>query len=563
MRIHIVLLGGLLACGGSEPRLVIEPADLTVTIIDDVAVTQPYKVRLQSANGGSIDVTGEATFSMVNPAYGTFAGATLSVTGQGAGPTRVLATARGVNGDTGLTVHVKKTIVDPAAPPDAAGLFDRAVDDPSRAPVIVYPPDRILVPPNLGQFDVHWNNGPSFADLFEVAMENTYVDIRIYTRGLDPSAPYWTVFAPDSWYPIASSREQLALRVTGLDTTRPASKGTAKVQHVDVTNENTQGGIYYWTSSGAAGIWRYDVGTPNVAPAPYFADDARPSDCMGCHTLSRDGTKMAVTLDGATGRGAVFNVADRKPMFAYDVAAPLRWDFAAFDSRATRLVTVEDGQMYLRGLDGTALAGPLPPQAPGRFSTHPEISPDDRYLVNVEYTEGGDWEAYGGSIVIRSFNAAAGSFDAPRVLVPYAPGSAAYYPSFSPDGEWIVFTRTSDYSYNEPTAQTWLIKTDGSRPPIQLSAANLTGDLTNSWARWVPFAQTFGTDEEPLFYLTFSSQRAFGVRIPGGGRPQIWMTPVFPARAAAGQDPSGNAFRVPFQDVETNNHIAQWTEAVQ
>jgi hypothetical protein len=64
-----------------------------------------------------------------------------------------------------------------------------------------------------------------------------------------------------------------------------------------------------------------------------------------------------------------------------------------------------------------------------------------------------------------------------------------------------------------------------------------------------------------MFYLTFSSKRAFGVRL-AGGRPQIWMTPVFPARAAAGGDPSGKAFRVPFQDLATSNHIAQWTQAV-
>jgi hypothetical protein len=65
-----------------------------------------------------------------------------------------------------------------------------------------------------------------------------------------------------------------------------------------------------------------------------------------------------------------------------------------------------------------------------------------------------------------------------------------------------------------------------------------------------------------MFYLTFSSQRPFGVRIPSGGRPQIWMTPFFPDRATLGQDPSGNAFRVPFQAVDTSNHIAQWTNAV-
>jgi hypothetical protein len=562
MRIHVALLGVLVACGDSRPQLIIEPANLTVTIINGAVVTQPYTAHLSYGTGPGIDVTSEAVFSMAHTAYGAFSGATLSVTGQGAGPTLVRASARGVTGDADLVVHVKKTVIDPEAPPDAAALFDRAVEDPALAPVIVYPPDRILVPPNLGQFDVHWNNGPMFADLFEVVMQNPYVDVRIYTRGLDVNAPYWTVFPPDTWYPIASSREQLALRVAGLHTSSPASKGTAKLQHVDVTNEDTQGGIYYWTSSGAAGIWRYDVGTPEIPPEPYFADDARPSGCMGCHTLSRDGTKMAVTLDGATGRGAVFNVSDRRPLTSND-AGQLRWDFAAFDAAATRLVTVESGQLFLRKLDGAQLAGPLPPLSPGGFSTHPEISPDDRHLVNVEYTGGSDWAAYGGSIVIRTFNAAAGTFEAPRVLVPYAPGSAAYYPSFSPDGEWVVFSRTADYSYNEPSAQTWLVKTDGSQPPIQLAAANLTGSLTNSWARWVPFEQTFGPDGQPLFYLTFSSQRPFGVRIPGGGIPQIWMTPVFPERAAKGQDPSGNAFRVPFQEVDTNNHIAQWTEALQ
>ena len=40
------------------------------------------------------------------------------------------------------------------------------------------------------------------------------------------------------------------------------------------------------------------------------------------------------------------------------------------------------------------------------------------------------------------------------------------------------------------------------------------------------------------------------------------MTPFFPARAAAGQDPSGPAFRLPFQNLTDNNHIAQWTETV-
>jgi hypothetical protein len=208
------------------------------------------------------------------------------------------------------------------------------------------------------------------------------------------------------------------------------------------------------------------------------------------------------------------------------------------------------------------LAGPLPPVTAGYLATHPEVSPDNTRLVSVEFTGGYAAQAYNGSIVTRSFDAASNTFGAPSILVPAAVGVTNWYPSFSPDGAWIGFTRTTGYSYNDATAETWLVKADGSQPPVQLAATNLTGNLTNSWARWVPFGQTFGPNNDKLFYLTFSTQRPFGVRIPGGGRPQIWMTPVFPARAAAGQDPSGNAFRVPFQDVNTSNHIAQWTKSV-
>jgi len=47
-----------------------------------------------------------------------------------------------------------------------------------------------------------------------------------------------------------------------------------------------------------------------------------------------------------------------------------------------------------------------------------------------------------------------------------------------------------------------------------------------------------------------------------GADKQIWMAPFFPDKANGGMDPSGPAFRMPFQDFATSNHIAQWTQAV-
>jgi hypothetical protein len=548
--------------GPDLPTIRVEPPDVTVTVVNGATIAKAYTATLVQPDGTESDISTQAQFSLRDARYGSFASAMLSITGQGAGPTRVIASFNGVTGDTGLTVYVKQTLVDPDVDPGTPGMFEGAADDPALAPQIAYPLDRILVPPNLGQFDVHWR--ATTADVFELQMSNQYLDIKRYTNGDDPNQPFWTVFQPAQWYPIASSREQLALKVTGMSSSMPGKKGTAPVQHVDVTNEDAQGGIYYWSTSGQPGIWRYDVGKPENPPTEYFPANMRPGNagCMGCHSLSRDGTKLALTLDGAGGRGTVVDVANRGLLVPVE-GTPMYWDFAVFDSAAAKLLAIQNGEMYLRGLDGAQIAGPLPSLS-GSPATHPEFSPDNKKLANVEYTGGQDYYAYGGTIVVRSYDAAAGTFGAPTVLVAADPnlGFNNYYPSWSPDGEWIAFTRSSGSSYDDGSAQTWVVKADGSQPPVQLTTANLGASLTNSWARWVPFPQTFGAGNQKLFYLTFSTKREFGVRVPFVGRPQIWMTPFFPERAAMGMDPSGPTFRVPFQDVNTSNHIAQWTQAV-
>jgi hypothetical protein len=134
----------------------------------------------------------------------------------------------------------------------------------------------------------------------------------------------------------------------------------------------------------------------------------------------------------------------------------------------------------------------------------------------------------------------------------------------------VLFNRSdSGTSYNSLDATLWVVRADGTAPPIQLSAFNqAAGGLTNSWGRWAPFAQTVGPNNDPIFWITMSSKRDFGVRrlnsadAEANKTPQIWMAPFFTARAAARQDPTTPAFRMPFQNLTSNNHIAQWTERV-
>jgi hypothetical protein len=89
-------------------------------------------------------------------------------------------------------------------------------------------------------------------------------------------------------------------------------------------------------------------------------------------------------------------------------------------------------------------------------------------------------------------------------------------------------------------------------------------EVQNSFPKWAPF--TFQRDSEfasALQWITFSSSRRYGLRTaPDPSYTLIWMAAVEPGKALGGADPSWPAFALPFQDVTTDNHTAQWAEAI-
>ena len=91
-----------------------------------------------------------------------------------------------------------------------------------------------------------------------------------------------------------------------------------------------------------------------------------------------------------------------------------------------------------------------------------------------------------------------------------------------------------------------------------LTLANQEGG--NSWPKWSPFIQMHRG--RTILWLTFSSRRAYGWRLNAGQTAQIWMAAFDPEKALAGEEPSYAAFWLPFQDIATGNHIAQWVPTV-
>lgn len=544
-------------------EIVISPSGFEARVVGDAAVLHDFTAKLVAPDGSARDVTSEVSFSLADSRFGRFHGNQLTVAGGGAGPTQVVATLGMQRGTAPLTVFVTG-IRNQGAPDATPVLFDSATPASGCAPTVAYPADQTLVPANLGSLDVHWTDATS--DVYRVHVHNTYVDLTYFMPRNPISGDLQWFIVDTDWPVFETSHANIAVEVAGMSSAAPTTKCEAASRTVNVTRDRALGGVYYWSTdwvARAAGLTgqdvvRYDLAKPAIAPAPMFTDATRPSACVGCHALSRDGKRIAMTLDSANGRGSVVDLPTNRELMPAGASAP-RWSTAVFNHDGSKLVAVQDGQMRLiTATSGETLA--TLPNTAGTIAGNPEFSPDGTRFVNVESTGTDDWAFGNASIVVRSFDNTTNTFGPAQVLMPFdaVDGMQSYYPSWSPDGQWLAVTRSPfGNSYANPDATIWVVKADGTVPWIELPT---TQGVMDSWARWMPYPSALG--DEKVYFLTFSSTRSFGTRIPDGGLPQIWVAPFFPGRALAGAPASAPAYRAPFQSIYASNHNAQWAAGV-
>jgi len=589
----------LVACGPhtgtgndiSKATLTIDPPTSMLLITNGAAATEAFTATLTFPDGHKQDVTADSTFA-IDTEYGTFSAATLTM--QVAGKTTVFGTYMDKMATAEVIAQLKDIRVEPGVDPNAPGWFTMP-EDPLRAPTVVYPPADVIMPRNVGDFEVHWTDASS-NDTFEISLKTNYADVRAYVKGGNGAGggpdPSYMSFLASEWGAAVGTEILVQLQVRGVDSANPTKVGSATPRMVNLSNETMNGGLYYWASAGSEpeGIYRHDMSMPGQPAQPFMTTTqlmGTSNSCVACHQLSRDGTKMAITYDGGDRTATAMDVASKTLIPVQtgatgctsntncatgmncepDGVCRTAWNFSTYTPDNAQLLTVHDGVLVIRDAATLNVIGTM--SAAGNVS-HPELSPDGTRLVYVRpQVAGSDWAFGTGQIFIRTYDQASKSFGPEQQLV--ADAANNYYPSFSPDGQWILFNKGDNTindsigvheSYNGPAAQLWVVKADNSAPPVQLTTSNQALGLTNSWGRWAPFAQTYGANNEPMFWVTVSSKRDFGVRLVGVAKPQIWMTPFFPNRAAAGQDPSSAAFRLPFQDITTSNHIAQWTEQI-
>ncbi len=500
------------------------------------------------------------------------------------GPARIVATDTGVDAqalvdadrdvvqrdvapppvDRPMPVRTTRTVIAAGAPMDAPMRFggSESAEGAPNAPTWVYPEDRTIVPPNLPGFELHFMPGGT-NDLFEVSFTGDVAVVKVYA-GCTAVGGGCALPLPQSTFDLiaAAGRSGGGVRMVIRGTSRATTNGPiarSAERFLGLTQTDLRGGVYYW-AAGSGTIVRYEFGRANAQTEVFLRPDAELVLCVGCHALSRDGTRMvAGSFIPGPSRARLVNVASRER-----IGAPLALNFGTFSPDNRRLLA-SDGMRL--ALYDAATGNAMPGVPPGTAGSHPDWSPNGnaavfsrpRTMIPIPAgTPGHDGPA---DLLLMNWNVS--TFGPTRTLVE-SQGENNYYPSFSPDGNWVLFNRAMANSNNAADASLWAVRADGSGRPVALTNANGRNPTwNNSWPKWTPFVERYvGELEEPLLWLTFSSSRDYGLRLRQGSmrRAQLWMAAFRPSSAT--MDPSAPAFWLPFQNLDDSNHIAQWVEAV-
>jgi hypothetical protein len=381
------------------------------------------------------------------------------------------------------------------------------------------------------------------------------------------------------------------------------------------------GGLYYWRiQSGPEGIMRFDFGAAGGVPEMIIQEGtpAGIATCPGCHALSRDGTKMVGSIGGQNDGRLVFmndmSKSNADPTFL--TVSPTsteggnnRIQFASFNPTGSEFVAVYGDY----GTNNTCIPGdatygpncnlffhngttglrdPAKTKALAFKPDHPDWSPNGNFIavtrVRGPANSGNTTQMPKETSLELLTKNPDGTFADPVTLVERDNTSAQYKvrynPNFVPDSSFLLFNESTCPGQNfdndacdgdsNPTAKVWAVKPQANADPalratpvfLANSAALGVEDVRvarahtgDTFPRSAPFQTAHRGGK--LFWFTVASRRSVGLRATAGTQ-HLWMFAVDPAKVLAGQDGSYTGFYLPFQDLQTSNHIAQWTEKV-
>ena len=579
---------------------------------------------------GQVDVTDKVLWVVEESTMGRFDDATKGrfstevleqtkpVPATHGGKTRILAKLAGREGSADLTVLYYNDFFGTGTTSATRNLFKGAK---SGTFAVYYPPNLVLLPPNLGQMEVHYQSSTAH-NVFMVRFYSDISTVRLFTtdpRFLKLDLKQWAAVG------LTNMGQKVMMDVWSTSTTASTTNARSSTYTLLIAESKIRGGLYYWDTTKPEGIYRYDFEKPTSAAEAYYTRKEA-NDCVGCHAVSRGGKLVGFTKSGGSGMTDIFDTKTRTSVV--NPGGKYRGDIQTFGPKGEEVIVAHQGILTRREVKSgkelekirtssfdkcsagakcnvagevckgvcskTSFLCTSSTTCPkgetcgtflcrGNMATHPDWSPDGTKLVyaasslaDYHSSDKGfkipdDVHFKNGSVYLIE-RSSSGSWKAPELLVKGGNKINYYYPTFSPQGDWIAFNRSTGDSYADFDASVWVTSTkpiSGKRITKNLSVtAGSMAKSSNSWPRWSPFIQQYSGQN--IYWLTFSSVRDYGLRLRNSSvskyedkAPQVWMVPFDTSRALKGQDPTPwPPFWLPFQNYTHHNHIAQWTEKV-
>ena len=192
--------------------------------------------------------------------------------------------------------------------------------------------------------------------------------------------------------PIAESNrgESVVWTVRGLDEANPGDAWTSTPITVTFSRAAVEGAIYYW-STGSRGIMKALVSSP--VPIKFYTDPlGDDSDtCTACHSLSRDGTRLAVGYGGE--KLWEVSVPDRDRILPVGDESERASSWTTFSPDGSMLLVARDGALTLIDADTGAPIGDndgLVPTPEGQRASHPDWSALGDQVAFTLATRGGN-----------------------------------------------------------------------------------------------------------------------------------------------------------------------------
>jgi len=487
-----------------------------------------------------------------------------------------------------------KTFLADGAPDNAADLFRTGTSHPpgtdrAHEPGVIYPAHETMFPINVSHIRHEWS--ASGSDLFRLTFAGPNTTVTVYSV-----TPEWTP-TDEQWDWIAESNrgQTVEFSVAALRAASPKDVWLSPAISELFSDAAVDGAIFYW-STGTKGVMRALVSDP--IPQKFYTDPSASdgATCVACHTLSRDGKRLAVGYDGETLR--VVSVPEREvviptalssggtsaaggaatagagpgkpgmmkppaempgmPGMGMKGGIPAAW--STFSPDAKLLLIAKSGVLTLLDAESGQTVGdnagvvPLPT---GMIGTHPDWNAKGDQVAITLGTKDGNKDVEGGSIALLPYDG--GKWGTPQMLVQNAGGDDNdFFPVWSPDSRYIAFVNAKGKSNNATSAVLELVSlADGrikelTRLNGRVNAEDGVMGIGNSMPTWAP------STNPGIFWLAFSSLRAYGTLRPQDAKTdQIWIAAIDPSQ----NDPSYAGFWAPFQSLEEGNHRAFWTHS--